>query len=94
LNEKEVLHRWVNKKNLKSRLLMRGTVDGFTKETFWNKCIDKGSLLILVKSEHNQIFGGYSSISWHKLANGQDTYKRDDASFIFSLSGRTKHQPY
>ena len=32
-------------------------------------CDDKGKTILIIKSEHNQIFGGYSDKSWKNIGS-------------------------
>ena len=63
-------------------MIYRGSEDGFTADVFHKKCDNKGPTLVVVKSEHSKIFGGFTDIEWksdgdHKSGNGN--------SFVFSL---------
>jgi hypothetical protein len=57
---------WIGKKNLKFNLLTRGSVDGFHSKQFNERCVKKGSLLIIIQA-NEYIFGGYSSIDWPSI---------------------------
>ena len=47
-------------------LLYRGSVDGFTPEQFPSKCANKGKTLLVIKTQRDSIFGGYTDIPWVK----------------------------
>ena len=55
---------------------------------FYEACRNKGKTIIVIKSDHNQIFGGYTDLSW-KLTN--DFIEGKGNSFLFSLTKETKH---
>ena len=48
-------------------LLFRGTKNGSSADIFYNKYDNQGPTLCLCKNEKNNIFAGYSSISWTTL---------------------------
>ena len=41
-------------------LLYRGSTHGFTNRAFHDKCDGKGSTLCVIRSNHQQVFGGYA----------------------------------
>jgi hypothetical protein len=59
-------------------------------DSFHDNCDYKGSTITFIRSHHNKIFGGYTSLSWES----RNTYRRDKNAFIFSLSNKTKHLQY
>ena len=78
----EKINEWIG--NKKMELIYRGTRDGSGSNVFHNKCDNQGPTLCLFKNEKNNIFGGYSSISWTSDSNG--SYKYADGSFLFTLT--------
>ena len=70
-------------------LLYRETKDGMKAGNFHNKCDDKGRTICLCLNDKNNIFGGYSSISWSN--NGGD--KISDDSFLFTLKNIYNTEP-
>ena len=62
-------------------LIYRGTRDGFKFSDFHAKCDFIPNTLTVIKSEHNKIFGGYTSMTWD--GQGQKT---DPSAFIFSIT--------
>ena len=83
----------LEKKNLKCiKLLYRGSRDNFKASTFHEKCDNKGETLVLIKSDQNYIFGGYTEIDWDSTVwNGkvgaQNSSRRDGNGneFVFTL---------
>lgn len=45
----------------KLNLLWRGTEHGFSAREFHNHCSGFGKVLVIIKSDLNNVFGGYSS---------------------------------
>ena len=70
-------------------LLYRGTKDGMTGKDFHNKCDNKGKTICLFLNDKDNIFGGYSSISWQN--NGGDKTFND--CFIFTLCNIYNTEP-
>ncbi|RIB22473.1 hypothetical protein C2G38_988038 [Gigaspora rosea] len=70
------------------RLLLRGSRDGFTRDTFWNLCGKKKNVVLIIKVKNtDEILGGYNPIGWEKPF--AYNYIRCDKSFIFSLRNGT-----
>lgn len=71
----------LGKQEINARLLLRGTRNGKSPSVFHSLCIDKGPLLILIKTRKNILCGGFCSIDW-KSSGG---WTADTKCFIFSL---------
>ena len=69
-------------------LLYRGSENNFDANKFHELCDGKGPTLILVRSEKQKLFGGYSKTLWHS----NNTFSKGSGSFLFSLSQQTKHE--
>ena len=69
---------------------MTGSVEGYQAKYFHYTCGGKGPTLTLVRSEHDLVFGGFTSVPWTRNI----AYSADPTSFIFSLSRNTLHYPY
>lgn len=79
---------WIENKKLE--LLYRGTRDGMTNKNFFEKCENKGKTLTIIKSDKNNIFGGYSSISFQ---NNNNAAQNAPDSFIFTLINMYNTEP-
>ena len=77
----EKLYEWSGYKNME--LLYRGTRDGTASNIFHNKCDNQGPTICLCKNDKDNIFGGYSSISW---TSGGGLYKFANDCFLFTLT--------
>ena len=51
------------------RLIYRGSRDGYKAAVYHSKCDNKGPTFIIIKSEHNKIFGGLTDIEWKSPDN-------------------------
>eukprot|EP01084_Bolivina_argentea_P241591 405535_1 len=87
-SEKYQLLNWIqNNIDSKYKLLFKGSIDGFSVKTFHEKCDEQGTTLIIIQSELNHIFGGYTSRSWKQPAiRGQPQWKTDTNAWIYVLS--------
>jgi hypothetical protein len=63
-------------------LIYRASRDGFEASQFHSKCDRKPNTLVIIKSEHGNVFGGYTEQDWTPNDN---IMKSDFNSFIFSL---------
>ncbi|RIB12959.1 hypothetical protein C2G38_2041395 [Gigaspora rosea] len=67
------------------KLLLRGSRDGFTRDTFWNLCHKRTNVVVIMKVKGtDEILGGYNPIGWEKPNSGVINKCCND-SFIFSL---------
>ena len=64
------------------KLLYQASVDGFESINFHNKCDYKGYTVILIVTETNKIFGGFTELEWSSDIKNKDGNK----GFIFSFS--------
>jgi len=71
-------------------LLYRGTRDGFDGEIFHTKCDGVENTLTIIKSEHDNIFGGFTEKAWE--SSNEERYA-DPKSFIFSLVNK-ENKPF
>jgi len=63
-------------------LLFKASRDGFNRKAFHDRCDNKGSTITVVKSQFNQVFGGYANTSWDSASH----YIKSSKNFIFSIS--------
>ncbi|EFC45125.1 predicted protein [Naegleria gruberi] len=75
------------------QLLYKGTRDGFNGYSFHPKCDNRGPTLTIIKSEHDQIFGGFTSKPWTSNRSPQ-TYVSDESAFIFKIEKDSTNQNY
>ncbi|CDW81058.1 tldc domain-containing protein [Stylonychia lemnae] len=79
--------------NGQCKLIFKATNDGFTASNFHQKCDNKGPTISFIQSEHGQVFGGYTTVSWTTPDNNNKLNNDNDA-FVFSLSKNTLHKQY
>ena len=94
LTDTELLHKWVEeavKKKVKFELLWKGTRDGFKASDFHTRCDKKGPTVTVIKSQHDKIFGGFTSESWGFAGSGDPQNKHDATAFIYSLTRKEKY---
>jgi hypothetical protein len=70
-------------KNIK--LIFKGSVDGFGAANFHAKCDNIANTLVVIRSEHGKVFGGYTfkTLNFFWLV-------KDANAFIFSLTNQKK----
>jgi len=73
----------------KWKLQYKATRDGFTAQNFHTKCDTAANTLTIIKSEHGNIFGGFTE----KARNSSDRYYADPEAFIFSLVNK-ENKPF
>ena len=76
--------------NLKTKLLYRGTRDGFIPALFHKMCDQKGPTVTLVRSSLGYTFGGYASINW--VTPREEIMVMDKNSFVFSITHKSIHR--
>jgi len=79
--EKQILTSWLNSnENSQSKLVYRASVDRFSEKAFYEACGTNSPTLMIITSNYNKIFGGFTDRSWD--GNG---YKCSSSSWLFSL---------
>jgi len=85
--EKIQLLKYVPKgKKLKWKLIYRASKDGFSAYNFHTVCNGKASTVVVVKSNMNYVFGGYTEAAW----SSNNNYANDANAFIFLLRSQRK----
>jgi hypothetical protein len=95
-NDIPQLEKWLMKDLSCLSMLYNSRIDGDNISSLHSKCYNMGSTLILIKSQNNRRFGGYTSVGWEiRKSNKNDffnlftnllKYKADEEAFLFSLS--------
>ncbi|RIB08104.1 hypothetical protein C2G38_2272093 [Gigaspora rosea] len=68
------------------KLLLRGSRDGFTRESFWNLCDQQTNTVLIIKvNGTDEILGGYNPTFWDKSKG----WISCNDSFIFSMKNGT-----
>ena len=65
------------------KLIYRASEHGGKAEDFHERCDDFEGTLIIIKTKDENIFGGYTSVSWDPEDGGE---KRDENAFVFSIN--------
>ena len=68
--------------NLNLDLIYKASVDGDKAEIFHSKCDQAENSLVLIETDKNARFGGFTSCSW----SGNCEEKYDENAFVFSLN--------
>ena len=72
-------------------LLYRGSRDGWEASDFHKKCDNKGKTVSVICSDTDNIFGGYTSVSWTSPQFGN--YIEDNKSFVFLIKSSKNYKP-
>ena len=72
-----------NGKINKAKLIYRATRDGDSIDNFFNKSNGIKDIILLIKSDNNYIFGGFTKVGFQRA---KDKYYKDDAAFVFSFN--------
>jgi hypothetical protein len=86
----KILDEGLQTSNYTLQLLYKVSRDGFESYDFHRKCKDKPNTLIIVESEHGNVFGGFTSLAWRKDGG----WKPDEKAWLFSLTHKTVHRQY
>ncbi|CDW89660.1 UNKNOWN [Stylonychia lemnae] len=93
-DHEDLLKEWIHGEdeagNTQLELLYKGTRDTFNSSKMHEMINDKGPIVGIIKSQHDQVFGGYSSVGWKNAGD----WTRDENAFLFSLTKKTKHEQY
>ncbi|RHZ76264.1 hypothetical protein Glove_199g159 [Diversispora epigaea] len=73
------------------QLILRGSINGFAPQTFWDKCHGHARTVVIMKVKGtDEILGGYNPLAWD--ANTSGRWENTNDSFIFSLkTGNTQN---
>ena len=82
-----LLKKWISNGLVKFKLLFRGSRDGFAASAFHQKVGSIKPTIVIVHSNHNKIFGGFSDIDWTPVTQ----YKATTGAFIFSITDKEKY---
>ena len=87
-NKQNSIINWIKektkKKELNFKLIFKMTKDGSEGKNFHKYCDKKGPTLILIKTNKNRIFGGFTPLDWEN--NAKPKYDQSNQTFIFSLN--------
>jgi len=89
-NEKDMIFKEIenkmNKRIKEMKRLYQATIDGGDPINFHSKCDNIPNTLVLVKSEGNRRFGGFTPIPWK--SNGNYLKDNENKTFVFSLDNK------
>jgi hypothetical protein len=89
IEEKETIRKWINPEvSFQTKLLYRLSRDGPSIFNFHSKCDAITPTLLLVESDDDNKFGGYTTASWDMFAG---VYKNSSKTFLFSLKKNKKY---
>ena len=93
INKQNTIINWIQekikKKNIKFKLIFKMTEHGYDGKSFHKYCDNKGPNLILIKTNKNRIFGGFTPLEWENTAKAK--FDLSNQTFIFSLNLNKKY---
>ena len=78
----EGIKKYFNKNISNFELLYQASIDGFGPYNFHKKCDGKKNIIVLVITDNNRIFGGFTELEWDNYSG----YKEGNKGFIFSIN--------
>ena len=87
-NEIDLLKNWLPKEPTKIIKLYDSYKDSHNAGSFHRKCDNKGNTIVLVKTDSDFRFGGYTEKSW---GSSTGDYICDTSAFIFSFNTKKKY---
>ena len=64
--------------------------NGDDKENFHKYCDNVGPSLLIIKTESNYIFGGFTKKNWELVKDNEYRHEEDNNAFLFSLNNRDR----
>ena len=76
------------------KLLFRASRDGFKRYDFYLKCDKMNNTICIIHSAQNNVFGGFTSISWDKSKCKTKSIQEDDPfAFIYLVRSNNGYKP-
>ena len=72
----------------KTSILFNSKSDGYTIKNFHKKVDNNSPIIIIIKTDTNRAFGGYTEHKWYIKNDG---HYKDDNAFVFSLDNKQKY---
>lgn len=87
LKLREMFIEYDQKMALEWKLIYRGSNENFDCHIWNERCTEKQNLIVIIHSEHGNIFGGYTERGWKKptTMSYQLSYQQDDNAFLYLL---------
>jgi len=87
-NDKNLLLNFLPKNPKQTSLLFNSNKDGDTLESMHNKIDNKSPTYMIIETDNNRVFGGYTTHLW-SIKNDKQSY--DKNAFVFSLNNKKKY---
>lgn len=83
----DVIKEQRKKQSLEWKLLFRGSDDGFLARTFHMKCDGVANTMVVIESDHGNVFGGFTALPWQSDVG---RYHVDEEAFVFIVRKKQK----
>lgn len=90
---KLLLCSWSGHTVLECKLEYRMSEHGSSKANFDERCRGKNPTFVFIKSDHERVFGGFTTVEW-MTPDTADYRLQDDNAYLFSITHKTKHPVY
>ena len=96
LKKQNIINNWIkekmNKNLIKYELIYKMTENGSKPDDFHKCCDNKGPTLTIIETKNNDIFGGFTPLSWNR--NGGNCYDNSKKTFLFSMNLMKKYNMF
>jgi hypothetical protein len=93
----EMVRDWIEETNIFStgiqpKLIYKATRDGFFAKNFQENCQNLQNVLVIAKTDHNKIIGGFSPLPW-MIPEETQRYLKDltNSTFLYSVNNKEKY---
>jgi len=93
----EMVRDWIEETNIFStgiqpKLIYKATRDWFSAKNFQENCQNLQNVLVIAKTDHNKIIGGFSPLPW-MIPEETQRYLKDltNSTFLYSVNNKEKY---
>jgi len=79
----------MQKSNIKLEKIHDTSKDGFSSSTFHSNCDNKGPTISIIKTNNDEIIGGYNDMYW---VSSNNNLVGDGNAFLFNLNRKSCHR--
>ena len=95
ISKQNIIFEWIKDKIKKTsfefELIFKMSINGNSAYDFHDHCDDVGPTLILIKTNKDKIFGGFTPLNWKEENEKGVKYDESNETFIFSLNLMKKY---
>lgn len=95
ISKQNIIFEWIKDKikktSIEFELIFKMSINGNSAYDFHEHCDDVGPTLILIKTNKDKIFGGFTPLNWKEENEKGVKYDESNETFIFSLNLMKKY---